>query len=179
MKPTRENITPRLTCRWRDTIRRSDGSEEVSPWNTNQFQNSVSTLIMALLAQEGGYTGISHFAVGSGDVAWDATPPTLDPADTTLEAEVFRKALVPATDFLYLDPDTDLVVAGPTRKLQITVTLDPSEANTDLREWALFGGTASAAADSGEMVDWKNHALIVKDLTMTITRTIILEIGLP
>jgi hypothetical protein len=29
------------------------------------------------------------------------------------------------------------------------------------------------------MVDWKDHSLIVKDASMTITRTIIIEIGLP
>jgi len=165
---------------WQDTIEYTDGrSTKVSPWRTNQLQNTFSTLVAALLKGDAAHSGLTYFAVGEGLGSWDTIPPTQPKSDTTLTTEIFRKALVPATDIVYLDPSNDMVVAGPTRKIQITVIFTTAEGNGDLREWGMFGGDATATLDSGLMADWVVHGLITKDSSMTITRVVKLEIGLP
>ena len=166
---------------WRDwIIYEDDRPDELGEWDHNQLQNTVSTLLASLLKQDGTYgTGIQYLAVGEGLSAWDATPPTLSASDTTLETETFRKAVVPATEMVYIDALGGSVVGGPTRFIRITVTLTTAEANGDLREWGLFGGNATGAANSGLMIDWVSHGLIVKDSSMTIVRTIEFEFGLP
>jgi hypothetical protein len=173
--------------RWRDKFEYANGHVEYSPWKSNQIQNLAATMAAALFRRAGemptwsGFTGISYMAIGSGDVAWDTIPPTLDPADTTLENEYFRKSIA-AADMYFIDP----VAASPapplgvlSRAIGISVTLLPGEANGSLREFGLFGGLATGAADSGTILNWVSHGLITKDITITLTRTVELEFLLP
>jgi hypothetical protein len=82
---------------------------------------------------------------------------------------------VPVLDIVYLDPDTDLVSGTPTRKIEVTVVLLPGEGTGTLREFGLFGGTATASADSGEMVNWISHSRIDKDAALQIQRKVRIE----
>lgn len=174
-----EKINFKVVGRWFDVLTYEDGTVENGQhgdfeWGYNQIQNTCAVLLASLLKGEATHSPINFLAIGSGNIAWDTVPPTKSYDQTTLTTEFFRKA-VNLTDMTYLDPDTDLVSVTPTRKIEIGVTLLPGEATGSLREFALFGGTATAAVDSGEMVNWITHALIDKDIALQIFRRIRIE----
>jgi len=175
-----EKHMPKIIGRWFDTYRYTDGRVVAGEhgefeWGWNQIQNTFATLLAAWCRGESGYDRITYLAVGSGQSSWDTTPPTKSYDATTLETESFRKA-VGQVDIVYLDPDTDIPTGGtPDAKIEITVTLLTSEANGTLREFGLFGGTATASADSGQMVNWISHSRIDKDSSFEIERKIRIE----
>lgn len=174
----------RLYGEWKDTIHYRDGRVVEGGWRRNQIQNLAPRVAAIALSRFGelsagaGYTGISYLACGEGSVSWDSASPTQDPNKPDLHAETFRKA-VGAADMAFLDeseigdaagPVT--VVSTPSRVIRVQVTLDYAEANGPLREFALFGGNATATADSGHIFNWVVHGLINKDSSMRIARTI-------
>lgn len=121
----------------------------------------------------GGSTGVSgtFSAIVEGTAIPDAVV-----ADTTLIDEIARKAIVPATDIVYLD-DAGNVSASLTNIIRIIVTFNEDEANGTWREFALFGGNASASTNSGLKINQKNHTPLVKDNSMRVERTIKITIG--
>jgi len=165
---------------WFDLLRWENGREEFGQqgefeWGDNQIQNSFSVLQAAWARAESGYNRINYFAVGSGLGSWDATPPSQPYSQSTLVTETFRKA-IPQGDIIFIDPITNLPTGGtPSRKLEITTTLLTSEANGTLREFALFGGNATATPNSGQMVNWVVHYRIDKDSSLEIQRKVRLE----
>lgn len=175
----KEKISFKIIGRWFDKYIYSDGHEEFGEhgefeWGWNQIQNTGAILLASLLKGEAGYNYMNYLGIGSGDVSWDTTPPTKSYDQTTLENEYFRKA-VATTDITYLDPLTDLVSVTPTNKIEATVTLAAGEATGSLREFGLFGGTATATLDSGEMLNWISHARIDKGAGQQIVRKIRIE----
>lgn len=171
---------PRIIGRWFDTHKYEDGRVEPGQhgefeWGWNQIQNSFATLLAAWCRGEAGYDRITFVGIGSGNVSWDTTPPTQSYSDTTLTTEYFRKAVTQA-NIVYIDPVTNLPTGGtPSSKIEITVTLLTSEANGAMREFGLFGGTATSTLDSGQMVNWIVHSRIDKDSSLEIERKIRLE----
>jgi hypothetical protein len=171
---------PKIIGRWFDTIHRKDGSVEAGEqgmfeWGFNQIQDVFSTLLAALCKGEAGYSRISYMGIGSGLVGWDTTAPTKSLQATSLTTEFFRKAVAPA-DMIFIDPTTDLDTGGtPSPKMEITVTLDYADAIGALREFGLFGGTATTSLNSGQMVNWISHGRIDKDGSMQIVRKVRLE----
>jgi beta-lactam-binding protein with PASTA domain len=105
-------------------------------------------LIAALLANRTGLRGIVYWAVGSGDPAWDAAPPTIDPATTGLKAEIYRKRIDP----------TQATYDSSSRTITVSVTFGPGEAIGMLREFGLFGGDASPRPGSGFLINYTIHA---------------------
>jgi len=92
-----------------------------------------------------------------------------------LTTEYFRKAIAQPS-IVYIDPITDISTGGVvSSKLEITVTLATTEANGSLREFGMFGGTATSTADSGQMVNWISHSRIDKDSSLEIERKIRFE----
>jgi hypothetical protein len=175
----KEKVPFKVVGRWFDKYIYPDGREEFGEhgefeWGYNQIQNTCAVLLASLLKGEAGYNYMNYFGVGSGDVSWDTTPPTKSYDQTTLENEYFRKSVL-TTDIVYLDPLTDLVSGTPTSKIEVTVTLAAGEATGTLREFGLFGGTATATLDSGEMVNWISHARIDKDSALQIQRKVRIE----
>lgn len=164
---------------WQDTLIYKDGSDRVIilpdgefVWGKNQIQNSFALLLGALLRDEPGYSRIGFIGIGSGNASWDTVPPTKSYSATTLNNEVFRKA-IPQADIIFIDPDTDISTGGvPSSKLEITYTLDTTEANYDLREFGLFGGEATASFDTGSMVNWVSHTKIEKTSAFELNRRI-------
>lgn len=166
--------------RWFDTLRYVDGTVALGEhgefdWGWNQIQNTFAKLLAAWCKEEAGYSGISFMGVGSGLTAWDTTPPTKAYSQTTLTTAYFRKAVGPS-DIVYIDPITDISTGGVvSSKLEITVTLGTAEANGALREFGLFGGTATSTLDTGEMVNWISHSRIDKDSSLEIERKVRFE----
>ena len=178
--------------RWRDQLVYADGRIVMTPWRHNQIQNLASTIAASLFRRfdevsPGNvppvFEGIKYMAVGRGDVSWDALPIGSIPqpvAQATLEDEFFRKEIQP-TEMSFLDPDDPAypVIAGPSRMIQVEVTLTSSEANDTHREFGLFCGQTAGALDSGLIMNWIAHRRIDKDTTLTINRTVQILFALP
>jgi len=164
----------KISGEWEDTYFYKDGSKKTKKGiiKPNQIQNTFADLLTALCKRETGYDGITYLAVGRGNVTWDSSAPSQPYSQTTLEDEFFRKA-IPTTDIVWVDPVTNVPTGGtPSSKIEITATLAYSEANDTLREFGLFGGTATSTLDSGEMVNWIIHSRIDKDSSFEIQRKV-------
>lgn len=166
---------------WRDIIHNRDGElVSIGDWNHNLVVNSFASLVAGWMIGNGAadfgtvYRPVQYMAVGTGLVGWDTTlpPPTL--TDTQLTTEIARKTVT--AQFVN---GAGAVVAGPTANVLVTCTFNVGEANGTLREWGLFGGTATATVNSGLMVDHVTTPALnkpndVNDFSLTRLVTVIL-----
>ena len=130
--------------------------------------DSMLNLIGGLLSNQPGLKGIQYWANGSGDPSWDTTPPQLKKTDTKLTAEVYRKPVNPAGDITY---------QPLTQTLTVRSVFAFNESPFALREFALFGGNASASRDSGLMINHQTHAIIDKTKAENLARQFLLRLG--
>lgn len=167
----------KIVGRWFDTFKFIDGTTSYGQhgefdWGFNQIQNSFASLMAGWFRGESGFERLTYVGIGSGQTSWDSSPPSQPYSEVTLNNEVFRKAL-PQNDIYFIDPITNLPTGGaPSSKIEVVYTLGTTEANYDLREFGLFGGTATGAFDSGEMINWIVHSKISKDSSFEIYRRI-------
>jgi len=135
----------------------------------NLIVNSFLKLAMVLLKGQPGFSGIGYWAVGSGASSWDTNLPDPEINATVLTAEIGRVKIQPS-EITFLDanynPSTD-----PTNILQIKHTFGINDCNGVWREFGIFGGQASATANTGLMINKKHHKIITKTSDMTIERT--------
>lgn len=134
----------------------------------NLVVNSFLNLVMCLLKQQSGYTGIQYWAVGSGAPSWDTNMPTPELTATRLTSEIGRVP-ISADELAFLDQDYR-VVSTPTNILQISHTFGADDCNGVWREFGIFGGNATAVLNSGIMVNKRHHSVITKTEEMTIER---------
>lgn len=158
----------------KDIIRHSDGRIEEREWDHNLVVTSVLKLITSLL--KGDSTGIKYWAVGGGQSSWDTSTvnPTL--GETQLTAELGRKLISPA-NITFVD-DNGSVSVNPTNKLHITLTFSESECNGVWREFAIFGGNATASPNSGTMINKKHHSILTKTSAMSVERHMVFTFNL-
>lgn len=136
-------------------------------WSRNTIVNNINKAIAYALAGKG---GLCYWAVGSGQASWsDSNLPSPSPTDTQLSNEIGRKA-IPSSAFKFLDASGN-VTAGITNVLQITLTFNASECNGDWREFAIIGGDATSALNSGIMINHKIHKLQSKTENLQIERS--------
>ena len=176
-KPAIEEVFVGIKGEWQDTIIYKDGSKKVTTGTIkpNQIQNTFSTLLASLCKAESGYGALTYMAIGSGQVSWDSSTPSQPYATTELETEYFRKAIDPA-DMIYIDPVTNISTGGtPSSKIEIAVTLESADAIGTMREFGLFGGTATTTLDSGELVNWVVHNKVDKDTSVELQRIVRIE----
>ena len=150
-----------------DRIHYSDGHVEERVGH-NLVVNSFLNLVMCLLKQQSGYKGIQYWAVGSGASSWDASLPNPDISATKLTSELGRVPIA-ASEIQFLNSNYN-VVTTPTNILQISHTFGPTDCNGVWREFGIFGGNATTAANSGIMINKRHHAVITKTEEMTIER---------
>lgn len=161
---------------WWDEMysRNPDGSlklEWKSPVRFNTKMDNVAILIAALMSNSGSITGgILQHAQGIGDAVWvEPTIPAVNTADTTLLSEAGRKAV---TSFTFLD-GADLPTVTLTSKILVSTTyLEADLAGVTIREQALFGGDATAAVDTGIIVNIIRHHPLFKSGAAILTRNI-------
>lgn len=134
----------------------------------NLVVNSFLNLVMCLLKQQSGYTGIQYWAIGSGAPSWDTNMPTPELTATRLTSEIGRVP-ISADELAFLDQDYR-VVSTPTNILQISHTFGADDCNGVWREFGIFGGNATAVLNSGIMVNKRHHSVITKTEEMTIER---------
>lgn len=135
----------------------------------NLIVNSFLKLAMALLKGQGGFSGIGYWAVGSGASSWDTNLPDPEINATVLTSEIGRVKIA-ASEISFLDANYN-VSANPTNILQIKHTFGANDCNGVWREFGIFGGQASATANTGLMINKKHHKVITKTSDMTIERT--------
>lgn len=157
-----------------------DGREELVEEGRNLIVNSAYVAIAMMMKESD--TALGYWALGDGDTedsdAWNAGVAAGTTAaaatDVALRQEVFRKAITPA-DIEYID-SVGTVSATPTNRLQITVWFEENEpsdsTNVFLREWGIFGGDATAAADSGLMFNHKVHSTYEKTPFVRLKRVL-------
>jgi len=158
---------------WRDEQLDASGRvRRVGEWRSNLVVASCDRLLAALMKREPGVGGILFWAVGRGEEGWDASLPTPRPANTRLTAEVARLALAPA-QVVYLDA-AGQPSAAPTERLEVTARFTGSDlgGSVRLREFGLFGGDATATANSGIMVNQVIHPRIDLGPDDTLRRTV-------
>ena len=134
----------------------------------NLVVNSFLNLVMCLLKQQSGYSGVQYWAVGSGASSWDSNMPTPELTATRLTAEIGRVPIT-ADELAFLDQDYR-VVSTPTNILQISHTFGADDCNGVWREFGIFGGNATAVLNSGLMINKRHHSVITKTEEMTIER---------
>ncbi|MDH5626205.1 MAG: hypothetical protein OEY21_08870 [Nitrospira sp.] len=148
-------------------------------WRTNRVVDRCNGLLAALMKGEPGFAGILYWAVGEGEPAWDNLMPSPVAGDRELSAEVARKALS-AAHIAFLD-ERDQAVEEPTSRLRVEATFTRQELGGEgprvLREFGLFGGDATTAANSGWMIDYVIHPRIQVSEGMTLTRNLHLIFG--
>lgn len=142
----------------------------------NLVVNSFLKLVMTLCKGEPGYGGIQYWAVGSGDPSWDTDLPNPEINATRLTTEIGRVQIEPS-EISYLTVDM-AVSPTPTNIIQIRHVFGPSECNGTWREFGIFGGNATGAANSGIMINKRHHGVITKTNDMTIERTMKFVISL-
>lgn len=152
----------RLAGIYRDTFRFPGGRELAVPPRSNLVVYRALDLIARLLQGKPGLRGILYWAVGSGDPAWDAAPPSdPDPATRQLAREIYRKRLDPARDLRW-EPES--------RTLVVRATFGPGEAVGPWRELGLFGGDASARPGSGYLINYGIHPVQEKAADAAVDR---------
>ncbi len=167
-------IVPSITGDWWDEFWEKDSSGVYKLVHTTKVMTNtkmdVSAILMAaLFADDVTQSGILQHAQGRGDAGWGATPPAVDTTDTTLFDEAGRSA---PDSIVFLDL-FDVPVAGPTNIIKVSTTYDETElVGETLREQGLFGGTASAAADSGIIINVIRHAPFFKSGAFSLIRNI-------
>jgi hypothetical protein len=164
-----------LQGNYRDVLRDAHGRiKHDSGWRSNLVVNSARMLLAAFLKNDATSLGIQSLKIGKGESAWDDAPPKPAATDEGLHDP---EAFIVPKDKLQIDylNDSDLVVTGPTTRLQITVTLKPGEPpsvgdtkNYPLREFGLFGSLAGTPF----MIDYVIHPVINKGEEDTFIRSV-------
>ncbi|MCP4428762.1 MAG: hypothetical protein GY803_30115 [Chloroflexi bacterium] len=132
-----------------------------------------TTLASLLKGGPDSTTGL-FVAVGTGEAAWDETPPDYDRSVKALSGEAARKAVVPA-EIVFLDADGE-ATETPSPCLRFQVAFDLEEAVGTLRECGLFGGEASEQAGSGTLLAYYTHPRLEKTAVMTLSRHLTIDL---
>jgi hypothetical protein len=167
--------------KYQDTLIKN-GIEQKQEIKSNQVQLSALKLISSLFKDTADLNGISHIALGSGDDTWDNLPNNkpnpMPTSNTTLTNEVFRKP-IPSSNINFVDASgafgQGAISQTPTTRLRVEIEINGNEAIGSLREFGLFGGTATAIEDSGLMINWVAHPLIEKTDDLVLNRLIELD----
>lgn len=170
---------------WRDELIFDGGRTFVTGWQSNQIQLSAAKLVASLLkgefAVDPSFLPLKYMAIGSGDVSWDSVTPSKPRSQESLTDEVLRIE-IPSANARWMDDFTTnggQIVTTPSRFISLSATIPANQANTSLREFGLFGGDANSVAGSGIMFNWVVHPKIDKDSSLTIVRTVEIEIKEP
>lgn len=137
----------------------------------NLVVNSFLNLVMCLLKHEDSYAGVQYWAIGSGLDTWDELEevPAPNVTESTLTTEIGR-APIALEDIKFLDSNYE-VIDVPSNILQISHTFGLEDCNGKWREFGIFGGNATENADSGLMINKRNHKIITKTDEMIVERT--------
>ena len=158
-----------LVGEYQDTIRRGRAPPVLMPWRSNRIVSTAWPLVAALLRGESSMAGIAFCAIGGGVASWDDRASVDVPDATHLAHEIVRVPIAPA-DIRYVD-SAGGAASTPTHRLSVSVRVTATSA-IKVREFALFGGEATAALNSGRMINYVIHSRIDLKAGDVLTRTI-------
>jgi len=157
---------------------------EETEWKDNKIVQANRLLMASLYSGKTGYNNnINFHAIGFGNALWDSDPPPPIPnfTDTQLTAEMFRTA----PWMIYNVDDDGNMTSELTYKIEIKTIFYFGEewvtifegiyGSFVVREQGLFGGSASSAANSGQMIDVIRHLPISLDAETQLERRIRIE----
>lgn len=128
-----------------------------------------ATIIVAQLLKNDPVNGLTHLAVGQGNVAWDPmAPPAAVSTQTELESEFYRKVFT-STRYVVMPGGTTSITA--TNNIELETTYDYAEAIGAIDEMGLFGINATNTLNSGSMFNARNFSVINKNTNSTLTFT--------
>ncbi len=178
-----------ITGRYRDVCHDAQGHQIWdSGWKNNLVVQSCNFLLAALMKRETDISGISYWAIGTGNPDWDNRIPSPGFTDTQLFNEVARVPLA-LSQIVYIDNENE-VSESTTDRLEITATFNADALGFEdahpLREFGLFGGDASETLNSGFMIDFIIHPpydliagrTLTRKIHLTFTNTTRLQDGL-
>ena len=143
-------------------------------WHANIIVTTVASLVSALFKGQSGYGGVQYVAVGSGLATWDNDmTPAATIGQTELENELGRVDVTSTSppSIVFLDA-TNTATSTVTNRIQVSGTFAPADAVGTWREWGVFGGTATASADSGILIDYLTHGAKIKANDETLIRRV-------
>lgn len=132
----------------------------------NLVVTSFLNLITYMLKNSSG--GISYWAIGQGSSSWDSNMPNPVLSATKLTSEIGRVA-ISSSEISFLS-SSGTTTSSPTNVLQIKHTFGTDECNGTWREFGIFGGNATATANSGILMNKRHHAVLTKTSDMTVER---------
>lgn len=157
--------------RYRDVVRDRRGRPVADRgWASNTLVYSVWPLIAGRLRNDRALEGVTYCAVGAGDPSWDQRMPAAARASVRLVAETLRVRLKDE-DLTYLDGG-GRPVKHPTARLQARAALVAVGEALTLREFGLYGGTASDAPDSGYLINYVVHPRLDLRVGQTLVRRV-------
>jgi beta-lactam-binding protein with PASTA domain len=140
---------------------------------TQRAQNRIVhrglDLMGDLLVGRPGNVGLLWFAMGGGDPAWDARPPSPSETSTTLHHELFRLPLAA----VHFTLDT------AQRSITIRVSVPPALITETVREFGVFGGNATALRDTGYLFSYRIHPAVQRPVTTSLLRELVLQFHIP
>ncbi len=175
-----ETVNPELSGRYRDVVRGPDGRVL---WDAGWRSNAITADFRRLLAaaMRGAppvAAGIQGLQVGAGLAAWDPPPgpPAATPAQTALVDPAPHTVAAIDLTIDFLVPDSDVVSATPTNRIQIFAALGPGvppwpdggHVSSTLREFGLVGELDGSPV----LLNYVTHPAIPKDPASTLERTI-------
>jgi hypothetical protein len=148
-----------------------------SGWLRNNIMSGCRVLLGSLMKGGSGFAGLQYWAVGEGLAAWDTTPPA--PQDRTalvkeLDRQVITAAQVQFWSPQWQTPGQDLPSGTPSYVLDIRVNFTNTVWGKTLREFGLFGGNATGAANSGFLINHKVHSPLQVPSGATLQRRLVL-----
>ena len=137
-------------------------------WRPNLVVDGAFELLASLLKREPSVEGLLFWAVGAGEPAWDAEPPSPQRRDTGLHDEI-RRVAIPPEAIRFVDA-RGAETAGPAAHLEIRLEFAWPDDAVTLREFGLFGGDAGEEAGSGTLINRVIHPRIDLEPGQRLTR---------
>lgn len=161
--------------KYHDVLTRADGRRSDFGWRSNIVVDQCRELLAAFMLGETAL-GIQNIRLGRGLPVWDSVPPGPNSAGTTTLVDAAPVTIAAASAAMQLDfiDATGNVIAAPSHRIQVTLTLTPGSlpivapAVYPLREFGLFGRLNGV----DRMIDYVRHPVMNIGAGDTLTRRI-------
>lgn len=159
---------------YRDILKTSGSILSDSGWRGNHIVETCDILVSALFKGQPDYRGICYLAIGTGETSWDTVDQEVSRDAVKLKKEHARYRLN-EDSLRYIDRNGEFSdKPTDTVRVKYLIRVD-GEKPVPLREFGLFGGSATDEPDSGLMIDYVIHPRISLSPEFTLERTIILR----
>ena len=142
-------------------INLTTGEEEIRE-DHNLITIGFGLLVASLLKGDATFgLPLSQWAVGTGEGDfWDDLSVEARQAKSIFSlTQLYTETARETVTTVFIDANNDEVSPGPTNRIEVRATFGPDVVGP-LREFGIFGGPATAVANTGLMIDHKAHTAI-------------------